>query len=1600
MNRFFTILFSASLLFLSAYNVHAQNGIPHTFLVTAATPPAFPTTGQTNIVVPAANIDEWTTMVTPVGFSFVFAGQTYTQVVISTNGWCSLIPASYAAIPPVFASAFPNNLLANNTTGFPICAPLWDDLSANVFTWNYTGGALWIRWNVKWDKNNLATATPLTYVKLDGTNNTITFYYANNTTYVPSNPSASIGIAGVCAGDYYSVRTTALNAAYVDSTSENPNIGQGGATTMRPYNCSYTFTPYCPNDNCGSAVYGGTIASTCTNATYSTINATAGGFGNCSTSDVKDVWVKYYKPVGVTNMKIITSAASCQSVNGTSVEVYNSCAGIVLACGTTSVTYPNFAEVTLSRPCAAETLYVRVTSDLDVGGKFQMCIKDNGVSSTTGMTCANATPICAIPFSQTGLSTAGFGNDYDSANSACHDPFMNGEDYLFSYTPPSDICIRVQVTSTGLNPGIFVFDGCPNVLASTHCIASSIATTGTMTINSITLQAGTTYYFLVDNDTLGSAPPNIPFNIDITQLATTPSNDACGAVSLGSIANGVSCNFTNYSTECATPSTIAYPVPSCGSFIQNITGDIWLSFTAGFTGVLLLKTQAGPIPSTTDLAMAVYSGTCASLIQYACDDNSAGANMPLLSIPVINGTTYYIRLWTVAPGSPGNFQFCMSSACAPPNDLPCQAINIPLGGTVQGTNACSGSGSEPPNAAQCVAGGIINTVWYKAIVPASGMLKIRTHTHTLSDTQIQAYRFASTCTNAASVYTSLGCNDDGPDCGSGGGQSWHDFSELSLTGLTPGDTVYVAVDGYNSQTGTFEITIIDGSQPYPPVPGADCGAAVQVCGSSPISVPDPGILGYGNICDFATNYNCWNNPERNSAWYQVTVNPGTLQFDVQTQSDYDFIMWDITGVANPCSLIQNIALPSIRCNWVTTVGGHTGISIPDPDASWEPAITVTGSPHTFLINIDNWNPNYLTTGYTLDWMGSPIATSTTSVTWQGSIDTSYSTALNWGTPPCNSTPNCGIDATIATTANGRYPTITTNMAVNSLTINVGATLRIKAPAVLDICGNLTNNGTLICEPGSKIRFVGTGLQTVNGSLTGSNSFANLDITKASGSVQLNTNIDVAEDFVITNATSIYNFNGKYMKVAGDFTNFNNATTTGLGSSTLEFNGSINQVYTNTAGTDDLNRVKLNKTGGSVSLNGAFSTMNIDSVLTLLSGNIVTGNTLEVNVKWGSVNAIVSHNFNSYVEGRLRRKLFLGSIDWPVGSTLVINQGGQKGYELANVTFTSSTVVTDLLCWFSVWPAGSVPNGPLTPAYYDFCAAASPYTTQYDLLPILNNGYWTFQRSVASFNGAYNLTLFNTGGNNASGTYWSVAYAPIAAAPMTQASWGLLGSCVSTSTMGIDKRNQINNPVGSGGSSSFNHLYAAVQSTVILPVELLYFTAEPKGEQVICRWETASETNNDYFIVERSTDGNNFEQIGKVSGFGQGTSTSNRSYSVIDPQPCSDIRYYRLKQVDMDSKFAYSETVAINCKLKNSIEVYPNPAKSELTTEFAQAVDSKITISLIDVAGRVVHRENAEGVKGINVLHISLDDIAAGAYYITITSSETANPTLQTRFFRN
>ena len=117
---------------------------------------------------------------------------------------------------------------------------------------------------------------------------------------------------------------------------------------------------------------------------------------------------------------------------------------------------------------------------------------------------------------------------------------------------------------------------------------------------------------------------------------------------------------------------------------------------------------------------------------------------------------------------------------------------------------------------------------------------------------------------------------------------------------------------------------------------------------------------------------------------------------------------------------------------------------------------------------------------------------------------------------------------------------------------------------------------------------------------------------------------------------------------------------------------------------------------------------------------------------------------------------------------------------------------------------------------------------------------------------------------------------------------------------------------------------------VLPVQLTSFTATQENGTHRLHWQTATETNNHHFDIERSTGGRSFEKIGTLAG--AGNSSTGENYSFIDNRPISGTNYYRLKQTDTDGRFDYSKVISVKHTTGKRFSVYPNPVSNQLIIE--------------------------------------------------------------------
>jgi hypothetical protein len=178
--------------------------------------------------------------------------------------------------------------------------------------------------------------------------------------------------------------------------------------------------------------------------------------------------------------------------------------------------------------------------------------------------------------------------------------------------------------------------------------------------------------------------------------------------------------------------------------------------------------------------------------------------------------------------------------------------------------------------------------------------------------------------------------------------------------------------------------------------------------------------------------------------------------------------------------------------------------------------------------------------------------------------------------------------------------------------------------------------------------------------------------------------------------------------------------------------------------------------------------------------------------------------------------------------------------------------------------------------------------------------------------------------------------------------------------------------------------ASYTTSCTLPLTLLDFTATLKGKVAQLQWTTITEINTKNFIVQRSADGINFEDIGTVNAVGN--STQKTSYQFTDAEVLSkgvNKIYYRLQMMDKDGKSAYSKIAIVNITPNGQMFViYPNPVK-DLLVAVSSASFNKADIRITDQNGKLVYSQQVRGIQGGVQNKVNVANLGKGVYYLQI-----------------
>lgn len=179
--------------------------------------------------------------------------------------------------------------------------------------------------------------------------------------------------------------------------------------------------------------------------------------------------------------------------------------------------------------------------------------------------------------------------------------------------------------------------------------------------------------------------------------------------------------------------------------------------------------------------------------------------------------------------------------------------------------------------------------------------------------------------------------------------------------------------------------------------------------------------------------------------------------------------------------------------------------------------------------------------------------------------------------------------------------------------------------------------------------------------------------------------------------------------------------------------------------------------------------------------------------------------------------------------------------------------------------------------------------------------------------------------------------------------------------------------------------------VPLPVTLVSFNARKAGATSELTWTTNTEINNNFFVIERSADGNMFKPLSNkiFSKAISGNSTVSLDYNYTDVLPVKGDNYYRLLQVDKDGRAKYSQVLRVQFGGVNGIRMYPNPVKDNLLITGSLNTNTELQVRVTDVSGRVMLSNKYNKQAGEWNVQLNLSGLMNGVYYVQVYEGKKA-----------
>jgi hypothetical protein len=529
----------------------------------------------------------------------------------------------------------------------------------------------------------------------------------------------------------------------------------------------------------------------------------------------------------------------------------------------------------------------------------------------------------------------------------------------------------------------------------------------------------------------------------------------------------------------------------------------------------------------------------------------------------------------------------------------------------------------------------------------------------------------------------------------------------------------------------------------------------------------------------------------------------------------------------------------------------------------------------------------------------------------------------------------------------------------------GAGTKVLANNDVTICNDLTINAGTLSNTNNRSVTVQNDVLLNAGTLNTNNGTWSItrDMTQTTGTFNGGTGgtKTIGRNLTINGGSFISGTGAgsNTIRVDGNMTLAGAATFTGGASSPTGlrylFQGTAAQTITgNFLGTREFNRLEINNSTG-LTLAG---NVEIERELILTSGNITPG-TNQLLMGTNAVANPTEGRATSFVSGRLYKVVSgTGGFTFPIGKGSLWRSGSVTNLSASGDTW-------DMEYFYEPATSESIVNN-LSPTSPILRLSQGEYWKVTDGVAVGRTARvglsWGVESDVSSLTAereALQIVVWNdalTRWDNYGGTNFSAGH---------------------TQTRGT---------FNSSSNISFSENIVTLGSTEVanpLPVELVEFKGRNENGFNILKWRTASELNNDFFEVERSSDGESFVYVGRVAG--NGTTQEEHNYELVDEEAFIGNNYYRLKQVDFDGSFAYSNVILVKNEIERdmfALSVFPNPVAKGNSIKVRTQKDNEFnaTVTMFDVTGKGVMSYSTDKAFFENTINLS-EDIKSGVYHI-------------------